>query len=638
MTATARSLHRTYTHWGAYDAEVAEGTVVAMRPDRRGPRSVADRRLPGRRPSPTPPASASRWCAAAGSRTDPSGPRGGRGARSVRGGLVAARARSRGPPSLIACAASSATRRSSPAPTAGAAPGRFHHAQSQVHRFMNAIGGYSYSVDTYSVAAAQVVLPHVVGSVRGLSNGHTAWPVIAEHSDLVVMFGGIPLKNAQVNSGGHRPSPRPANGCGAAATTASTFVQHRPPPRRTPTPCSRPSGWRPGPNTDVALMLGLAHTLVAEGRHDEAFLARYTVGFDTFRAYLTGASDGVPKDAAWAAEITAIAADDIRALARRMAGGAHDADDGMVAAARRPRRAALLDAGHAGRRCWGQIGLARRRFRDSATAPSRRSAAPIRRCRCRLSRKAATRCRATSRWRASPTCCSVPAPPSTTTERASPIPRLRIVYWCGGNPFHHHQDLNRLVAAWQRPDTVIVHEPWWNALARHADIVFPGDHRAGAGGYRRLFDRQRGVRHAPGRAAGGSGAQRLPDLRRPGRAPGRGGGLHGEPQRAGVAALPLQPVAPAAPPNATCRRRSSSGSGEDGAFVLPRLRGRPRAARRLPPRPRAPSPQHAKRPHRDRLRAHRRVWLRPTARAMRGVARAVRVAGRPAGRRVTGCT
>ena len=50
---------------------------------------------------------------------------------------------------------------------------------------------------------------------------------------------------------------------------------------------------------------------------------------------------------------------------------------------------------------------------------------------------------------------------------------MRIVYWCGGNPFHHHQDLNRLVEAWQRPDTVIVHEPWWNALARHADIVFP---------------------------------------------------------------------------------------------------------------------------------------------------------------------
>ena len=30
-----------------------------------------------------------------------------------------------------------------------------------------------------------------------------------------------------------------------------------------------------------------------------------------------------------------------------------------------------------------------------------------------------------------------------------------------------------MIRAWQRPDTVIVHEAWWNANARHADIVFP---------------------------------------------------------------------------------------------------------------------------------------------------------------------
>jgi biotin/methionine sulfoxide reductase len=53
------------------------------------------------------------------------------------------------------------------------------------------------------------------------------------------------------------------------------------------------------------------------------------------------------------------------------------------------------------------------------------------------------------------------------------FPDVRLVYWCGGNPFHHHQDLNRLARAWRRPDTVIVHESWWNPIARFADIVFP---------------------------------------------------------------------------------------------------------------------------------------------------------------------
>lgn len=52
-------------------------------------------------------------------------------------------------------------------------------------------------------------------------------------------------------------------------------------------------------------------------------------------------------------------------------------------------------------------------------------------------------------------------------------PDIRLVYWAGGNPFHHHQDLNRLVQAWKRPETIIVHEPWWTSTARHADIVLP---------------------------------------------------------------------------------------------------------------------------------------------------------------------
>jgi biotin/methionine sulfoxide reductase len=52
-------------------------------------------------------------------------------------------------------------------------------------------------------------------------------------------------------------------------------------------------------------------------------------------------------------------------------------------------------------------------------------------------------------------------------------PDIRLVYWAGGNPFHHHQDLNRLHEAWTRPETIIVNEPWWTATAQRADIVFP---------------------------------------------------------------------------------------------------------------------------------------------------------------------
>ena len=57
--------------------------------------------------------------------------------------------------------------------------------------------------------------------------------------------------------------------------------------------------------------------------------------------------------------------------------------------------------------------------------------------------------------------------------RKSTYPDIKLVYWAGGNPFHHHQDTNKLRAGFRRPETIIVHEPWWTATARHADIVLP---------------------------------------------------------------------------------------------------------------------------------------------------------------------
>ncbi|MXZ69648.1 MAG: molybdopterin-dependent oxidoreductase, partial [Acidimicrobiia bacterium] len=84
-----------------------------------------------------------------------------------------------------------------------ASAGRFHHAQSQLHRFLNSIGGYTYSVNSYSLAAAEVILPHVVGTRWwALEKAHTSWDVIAAETDLMVAFGGIPAKNSQVDYGG----------------------------------------------------------------------------------------------------------------------------------------------------------------------------------------------------------------------------------------------------------------------------------------------------------------------------------------------------------------------------------------------------------------------------------------------------
>ena len=53
------------------------------------------------------------------------------------------------------------------------------------------------------------------------------------------------------------------------------------------------------------------------------------------------------------------------------------------------------------------------------------------------------------------------------------LSRHPLVYWAGGNPFHHHQDLNRLTLAWRKPETIVFHEQFWTPAARMADIVLP---------------------------------------------------------------------------------------------------------------------------------------------------------------------
>ena len=49
------------------------------------------------------------------------------------------------------------------------------------------------------------------------------------------------------------------------------------------------------------------------------WLGRHCAGFERVRPYLTGETDGQPKDADWAAAITGVPAETIRGLARQMA-------------------------------------------------------------------------------------------------------------------------------------------------------------------------------------------------------------------------------------------------------------------------------------------------------------------------------
>ncbi|MBI2832447.1 MAG: molybdopterin-dependent oxidoreductase [Chloroflexi bacterium] len=83
---------------------------------------------------------------------------------------------------------------------------------------------------------------------------------------------------------------------------------------------SASGGWIPiKPATDTAMLLAMAYVIITEGLQDQAFLDKYTFGFDKYKDYLLGKEDGIPKTPQWAESITGVSAETIANLAREYA-------------------------------------------------------------------------------------------------------------------------------------------------------------------------------------------------------------------------------------------------------------------------------------------------------------------------------
>src|ERR1700738_5115053 len=350
-----------------------------------------------------------------------------------------------------------------------ASAGRFHDAQSQIHRFLNLAGGYVRSVNRYSSGAATVILPHILGPQGAVAGNTISWAELVSKSELVLAFGGMALKNNDVGGGGTsrhtaRAQLREAHDRG--------IEFHLVGPIRDDLPAEIEAIWHPiRPGTDVALMLGLAHTLVTEGRHDRAFLDGFCVGWEVFEDYPLGRHDGQPKDAAWAAAICGIPADEIIALARRAAGRRS-----LVTCSQSLQRAEYGEQpvwmGVILASVLGQIGLPGGGFAYALGSTSNTGKPALAETVPTLTRGRNSIADFIPVARLSDMLLHPGEPFDYNGQRLN-YPDIRLVYWAGGNPFHHHQDLNRLRRAFAQPDTVVVHESAWTASARHADVVLP---------------------------------------------------------------------------------------------------------------------------------------------------------------------
>ena len=201
------------------------------------------------------------------------------------------------------------------------AVGQLHSCTSHMQRAVSMVGNFVKKVGDYSTGAGQVILPYVLGSTEVYSQG-TSWPIILENTNTIILWSTDPYKNLQVgwNTETHESYHYLAELKKKVKEGKIRVISIDPVVSKTQDYLECEHQYV-NPQTDVALMLGIAHEMFTKGLYDKEFVSGYSLGFDNFADYLTGKEDGTAKTPEWASKICGISADRIRELAKIMTTG-----------------------------------------------------------------------------------------------------------------------------------------------------------------------------------------------------------------------------------------------------------------------------------------------------------------------------
>ncbi|MCL1137852.1 molybdopterin-dependent oxidoreductase [Shewanella pneumatophori] len=334
-------------------------------------------------------------------------------------------------------------------------------------RFFNLIGGQSSCSGDYSAGASEVILPHIIGDLEVYSP-QTAWEVIGKNTQVFIFVGCDPFKTNRIEFtvADHQMHQHWL----AFAKKGIKFISIN--PQKTYSDAHLGSDVihiRPG--TDTALFTAMSYHLYNSKQHDQAFLDKYTVGFDKYLAYLDGTEDGVKKTPEWAAAITGLSKAQIIELAEIMvikrtqiaAGWAlQRADHGEMI-----HWAIINFSAMAGKIGKPGVGCGFSWHYGCGGMPQSGMRMPI----------------GLSQGR-NPVTKTVPVvlisdmlnnPGKAFSRDGSPktFPDTKLIYNSGNNLMSHQQNTNELIKALEKVDTVICQDPWWCASSRYADIVLP---------------------------------------------------------------------------------------------------------------------------------------------------------------------
>lgn len=363
--------------------------------------------------------------------------------------------------------------------------GQMHSCGNHMQRAIAMHGDSVAKVGDYSTGAAQFILPYIMGSTEVYSQG-TSWPLILDHSKTIVLWGNDLYKNLQVgwNAETHEAYAY-LEQLKAKVADGSIRVISIDPVRSKTQKYLDCEQLYVNPMTDVAFMLAITHTLYNEGLHDTGFLDTYVLGFEDFIPYVQGeAEDGIEKSPEWAAEICGVSADKIREFSRLLASDRTQLLFGW----------AIQRQQHGEQPYWmgaviaamlGQIGLpgggiSYGHHYSSIGVPSSGASTPGAFPRnpdpgrtpkhTNTDFKGASNTIPVARWI---DCILNPGETIDFNGTKVVFPDIRMCVFSGCNPWHHHQDHNRMKKAFHRLETVVTIDYSWNATCRFSDLVLP---------------------------------------------------------------------------------------------------------------------------------------------------------------------
>jgi len=381
--------------------------------------------------------------------------------------------------------------------------GSLNNPQALVGRMLGVAGGYTSRTLTYSTHAIRAITPYVTGGDES-SNQQTAYPNLIANSECIVFWSSDPINTNQIAWGvPDHQSYEYMKQLKAEAKKRNIKFYCIDPVYNNTAMYFGAEHIKVRPTTDVAMMLGMAHYLYSENLYSKEFVEKYTSGFAEFKAYLLGeGEDKVIKTPEWAAKICGVEASVIKMLAKEFAS----------------KRTMLMGgwgfqrAHHGEQPHWmlitlasmlGQIGLAGGGFGCAYHYSDGGVPAPAAATGNALSNNGSqgavagadapaaspgltgmsVNSKVDGPWKQRKIhvipvsriveCLENPGREILFDGKKLTYPDLKMAYWAGGNPFHHHQDRNRMIKAWQKFETFVVNECFWTATARMADIVLP---------------------------------------------------------------------------------------------------------------------------------------------------------------------